>query len=73
MDAIGMLSVESLNEKSRITSEIPSRVAVHGVIMLMKGCDNDYAGTIFQRLLNAGKVPKCEEVEYSMVVRKKMS
>ena len=67
MDEIIELTLEGLQEKTRKTNESSPRVAVYDVIAMVKRCDNNYAGQIYMRLMKAGKVPECEEVEQELV------
>ncbi len=67
MDEIIELTLEGLQAKARKTNESSPRVAVYDVIAMVKRCDNNYAGQIYMRLMKAGKVPECEEVEQELV------
>ena len=67
MDEFIELTLESLQAKARKTNEIPPRIAVYDVIAMVKRCDQDYAGKCYMRLLNAGRVPECEEVGQELV------
>ena len=65
---VAMVTVEGLQQNARKTTEIPPRVAVYDVIAMVKGCDSNYAGQAFTRLLQSGKVPACEEVGQEKLV-----
>ena len=56
-------SLENLQRRVRKTKEDPPRAAVYDVIAEVKDCDQNYAGQIYKRLLDAGKVPECAEVD----------
>ena len=60
-------SPENLQRRVRKTSENPPRAAVYDVIAVAKNCDQNYAGQIYKRLLDAGKVPECAEVDQVLV------
>ena len=67
MDGLIELTLEGLQQKARKTTETPPRVAVYDVIAMAKGCDQEYAGKCYMRLLSAGKVPECQEVGQELV------
>ena len=60
-------SLENLQRRVRKTKEDPPRAAVYDVIAAVKNCDQNYAGHIYKRLLDAGKVPACAEVDQVLV------
>ena len=60
-------SLENLQRRVRKTNENPPRAAVYDVIAAVKNCDQNYAGQIYKRLLDAGKVPECAEVDQVLV------
>ena len=60
-------SPENLQRRVRKTSENPPRATVYDVIAVAKNCDQNYAGQIYKRLLDAGKVPECAEVDLVLV------
>ena len=60
-------SLENLQRRVRKTKESPPRAAVYDVIAAVKNCDQNYAGQIYKRLLDAGKVPECAEVDQVLV------
>ena len=60
-------SPENLQRRVGKTSEKPPRAAVYDVIAIAKNCDQNYAGQIYKRLLDAGKVPECAEVDQVLV------
>ena len=60
-------SLENLQRRVRKTNENPPRAAVYDVIAAVKNCDPNYAGQIYKRLLDAGKVPECAEVDQVLV------
>ena len=60
-------SLENLQRRVRKTNENPPRAAVYDVIAIAKNCDQNYAGQIYKRLLDAGKVPECAEVDQVLV------
>ena len=60
-------SLENLQRRVRKTNENPPRAAVYDVIAAVKNCDPNYAGQIYKRLLDAGKVPERAEVGQVLV------
>ena len=62
MEELAMNTLGNCEQKARKTSEIPPRIAVYDFIALVKGCDTNYAGQIYKRLLAGGKVPECDEI-----------
>ena len=60
-------SLENLQRRVRKTKEDPPRAAVYDVIAAAKSCDQNCAGQIYKRLLDAGKVPECAEVDQVLV------
>ena len=60
-------SLENLQRRVRKTNENPPRAAVYDFIAAVKNCDQNYAGQIYKRLLDAGKVPECAEVDQVLV------
>ncbi len=60
-------SLANLQRRVRKTNENPPRAAVYDVIAAVKNCDQNYAGQIYKRLLDAGKVPECAEVDQVLV------
>ena len=56
-------ALENLQRRVRKTKEDPPRAAVYDVIAEVKDCDQNDAGQIYKRLLDAGKVPECAEVD----------
>ena len=67
MDEVVLLTLEGLQLHARRTTENPPRVAIYDVIALIKKCDQNYAGQIYLRLLDAGAVPKCVEIQQDLV------
>ena len=61
------ITLETLSEVARRTTETPPRVSVYDVIAAAKDCDGDRAGQIFRRLLSTGTVPECAEVPHSLI------
>ena len=60
-------SLENMQRRVRKTKESPPRAAVYDVIAAVKNFDQNYSGHIYKRLLDAGKVPECAEVDVVLV------
>ena len=62
-----MVTLEELQQNARKTIEIPPRVAVHDVIALAKGFDQEFAAKCYMRLWHAGQAPECDMVAQDLV------